>query len=99
MAGFLLTMVAILGKLVSGLGASKAMDRWIIGLGMVPRGEIGIIFATLGRNFGVISDGLFSALILMVMLTTFIAPSLMLARLEGFIMMMDNRNKQKVMVK
>lgn len=69
-----LVIAAIIGKLVSGLGASRKDDRLLIGVGMLPRGEVGLVFASIGRTLGVISDELFSAIILMVIITTFIAP-------------------------
>ena len=75
-----LIAAAILGKLVSGLGANKKDDRVLIGIGMLPRGEVGLVFASIGRTLGVISDELFSAIVLMVMITTFIAPPLLKAR-------------------
>jgi Kef-type K+ transport system membrane component KefB len=75
-----LVVAAILGKLVSGLGASSKDDRLLIGLGMLPRGEVGLVFASIGRGLGVISDDLFSAIVLMVIITTFIAPPLIKAR-------------------
>ena len=69
-----LIVAAIIGKLVSGLGASRKDDRLLIGVGMLPRGEVGLVFASIGRTLGVISDDLFSAVILMVIVTTFITP-------------------------
>jgi Kef-type K+ transport system membrane component KefB len=72
-----LIIVAIVGKLVSGLGASKQDNRWVVGIGMLPRGEVGLVFASIGRSLGVISDQLFSAIILMVIVTTLLAPPLM----------------------
>jgi Kef-type K+ transport system membrane component KefB len=44
---------------------------------MIPRGEVGLIFANMGLNAGVFTAGLFSAVTLMVMVTTFIAPPLL----------------------
>ncbi|WP_115304013.1 cation:proton antiporter [Legionella beliardensis] len=69
-----LIVAAILGKLLSGLGGSSKDDRMLIGIGMLPRGEVGLVFASIGRTLGVISDELFSAIILMVIVTTIIAP-------------------------
>jgi len=69
-----LIAAAVLGKLISGLGANRKDDRLLIGIGMLPRGEVGLVFASIGRTLGVISDELFSAIILMVIVTTFIAP-------------------------
>jgi len=69
-----LIVAATLGKLVSGLGGNRRDDRFLIGIGMLPRGEVGLVFASIGRTLGVISDELFSAIILMVVVTTFVAP-------------------------
>lgn len=68
-----LTAVAIIGKLVSGIFA-KGMDKKIIGIGMVPRGEVGLIFASIGKSIGVLNGTLFSGIIIIVILTTFITP-------------------------
>jgi len=69
----ILTLVAIIGKLISGIFA-KGMDKKIIGIGMVPRGEVGLIFASIGKGIGVLDSSLFSAIVIIVMLTTFITP-------------------------
>ncbi len=69
-----ITVMAIIGKLVSGLGAGAGMDRLSVGLGMIPRGEVGLIFASIGKGLGVVTDGLFSAVVLMVIVTTLITP-------------------------
>lgn len=69
-----LILAAIVGKLLSGIGANPKDDRLLIGMGMVPRGEVGLVFASIGRTLGVISDQLFSAIILMVIVTTLLAP-------------------------
>lgn len=68
-----LTAVAIIGKLVSGVFA-KGMDKRIIGIGMIPRGEVGLIFAGIGKSIGVLNGTLFSGIIIIVILTTFITP-------------------------
>ena len=44
---------------------------------MIPRGEVGLIFANIGLTTGVLGDKLFSAVILMVIGTTFVAPPLL----------------------
>ena len=62
------------------MGADPKDDRLLIGIGMLPRGEVGLVFASIGRTLGVISDDLFSAIVLMIMVTTFIAPPLLKAR-------------------
>ena len=73
----LLVAIAIIGKLLSGLGAGKGCNRLAIGIGMMPRGEVGLIFASLGKSLGVISDSLFSSIIIMVVVTTLITPPLL----------------------
>ncbi|MCX7117644.1 MAG: cation:proton antiporter [Legionellales bacterium] len=75
---------AILGKLVSGLGAARGDDRLLIGIGMLPRGEVGLVFASLGRTLNVISDDLFSAIILMVIVTTLVGPMWLKARVQQY---------------
>jgi Kef-type K+ transport system membrane component KefB len=77
-----LLAAAIVGKLLAGFGASRDNNRWAIGIGMLPRGEVGLIFAAIGKSLGVIDDALFSAIVLMVILTTLLAPPLLKARLQ-----------------
>ena len=71
-----LLAAAILGKIVSGFGAFGVKNHWAIGIGMMPRGEVGLIFAAIGKSLGVINDVLFSAVILMVVVTTLLSPPL-----------------------
>ena len=73
----LLTVLAIVGKLVCGLVSGKGTDRVAVGIGMAPRGEVGLIFAVTGKQIGVISDELFAVLVFVVLLTTLI-PSIAL---------------------
>ena len=75
-----ITVIAIIGKLVAGLAAPKNANRLAVGFGMVPRGEVGLIFAAIGRSIGVINDEVFSVLVVVVMLTTLITP-MVLSRL------------------
>jgi Na+:H+ antiporter len=71
----LVTVLAIGAKLVAGLAVYQAgVRRWPIGVGMVPRGEVGLIFAGAGLAAGVVTPSLYSALVVVVMLTTFVAP-------------------------
>jgi Kef-type K+ transport system membrane component KefB len=72
-----LLIAAIAGKLACGLGAAKDSNRWAIGVGMLPRGEVGLIFAAIGKGLGVVSDALFSSLVLVVIITTLLAPPLL----------------------
>ena len=71
----LLTTVAVVSKLAAGLAVyQRGVRRWPVGVGMVPRGEVGLIFAGTGLTVGVIAADLYSALVVAVMLTTFVAP-------------------------
>ncbi len=76
-AGILLA-VAVVGKLVSPLGAiGTPGDKALIGLGMLPRGEVGLIFATIGLQNGVLGGDLYAALLLVVLVTTLVTPPLL----------------------
>jgi Kef-type K+ transport system membrane component KefB len=80
-----LTAVAIVGKVLCGWPAGKKFDRLSIGIGMMPRGEVGLIFASIGKGLGVVNDAVFSAVVIMVMVTTLLTPPLLkvtLARSE-----------------
>lgn len=73
--GLALTVVAILGKLAAGYAAvGGKLRKLVIGVGMVPRGEVGLIFAQLGLSAGLLSSGLYSSVAMMVMITTFVTP-------------------------
>jgi Kef-type K+ transport system membrane component KefB len=74
-AGFLM-VVAILGKLVTGwvVFGQPGINRLAIGVGMIPRGEVGLVFAGIGSVSGVLDKPLEVSIIIMVILTTFLAP-------------------------
>jgi len=73
-----LTVIAVVSKLASGLGITKkGIRRLSVGVGMIPRGEVGLIFAQVGLGFAVFDRQFFSAITVMVMLTTFLAPPLL----------------------
>ena len=74
----LVTAVALAGKLVSGLVAGP-VQRWIVGWGMAPRGEVGLIFAVVGKQLGVVDEKQFSVVVVMVMLTTLLTPPVLAA--------------------
>lgn len=71
-----LIVVAFAGKLAGGfiLPREKPAARWAIGLAMVPRGEVGLIFAELGHTTGIVADELYAALILVIATTTLLPP-------------------------
>jgi Kef-type K+ transport system membrane component KefB len=76
--GIALTVVAILGKFAAGYAPVWVHARkTLIGVGMIPRGEVGLIFAQTGLSAAVIDAGEYSALMLMVLVTTFMAPPLL----------------------
>jgi len=70
-----LTVIAVAGKVVAGWAAPwQPFQRLAVGVGMVPRGEVGLIFADMGRRTGLLDAASFSAILIVVMATTFIAP-------------------------
>ena len=73
-----ITVAAIIGKQVCAYGAiEKGLDRTSIGVGMIPRGEVGLIFASIGRSLNVIDSSTFSAVVIMVIVTTLVTPPLL----------------------
>ena len=73
-----LLVVAIFGKVIAGLTMPmKNVSRLLVGVGMVPRGEVGLIFASVGLAKGLITPALFSAVVLMVMFTTLLTPPML----------------------
>lgn len=78
MVGGLLIVAAVIGKFAAGYAAIGFQGKKsVIGVGMIPRGEVGLIFAQMGMSSGALTTGLFSAITLMVMVTTFMAPPLL----------------------
>ena len=75
-----LTIAAILGKQVCALGAiGPGFNRLAIGVGMIPRGEVGLIFANIGlalvlKGESIIDSAAFSAVVAMVIVTTMVTP-------------------------
>ena len=78
-----LTVAAILGKQLCSLGVlEKGANRWAVGFGMIPRGEVGLIFASIGATLvlegeRIIDATTYSAVIIMVILTTLVTPPLL----------------------
>jgi Na+:H+ antiporter len=79
----LLTLAAMLGKQACAIGAiGRPLDRLSIGIGMMPRGEVGLIFANMGLGLSlagqpIVDDGTFSAVVIMVIVTTMTTPPLL----------------------
>lgn len=73
--GGVLIAAGIVGKLVAGFAPWWLPgDKLLVGIGMVPRGEVGLIFAQMGLAVGAVSGGEYGALMLMVLATTFVTP-------------------------
>ena len=75
----LLTVAAIVGKQLCSFGAGKNVDRLSVGIGMVPRGEVGLIFANIGLGLSlngspIVDGAVFSAIVIMVIATTMVTP-------------------------
>jgi len=79
----LLTVAAIVGKQVCSLGVlDRTVNRWAVGIGMIPRGEVGLIFASVGASLvlegeRVIGSTTYSAVVIMVIVTTLVTPPLL----------------------
>jgi Kef-type K+ transport system membrane component KefB len=74
--GAALLVIAVLGKLLAGAGVRrKGVSRLAVGVGMIPRGEVGLIFASVGLREGVIQGDLYAQVVMIVFVSTLIAPS------------------------
>lgn len=84
-----LTMAAIIGKQVCGIGVrEQGLDRVAVGLGMIPRGEVGLIFASIGASLTLhgqplIDSATYGAVVIMVVLTTLATPPLITWRFRN----------------
>jgi Kef-type K+ transport system membrane component KefB len=76
--GGVLLAIAMVGKLASGWAVPwLAFNRRAVGVGMAPRGEVGLIFAQIGLTAGILSNRLFSAILFVVIATTLLTPPLL----------------------
>ena len=76
--GFALAAIGIAGKVLAGFAVwRKGVNRMVVGVGMIPRGEVGLIFAQIGLSTRLLSAQLYSAVAVMIMITTFVAPPLL----------------------
>ena len=78
LAGFLI-LVAIIGKIISGFTiiGQPELNKLAIGVGMIPRGEVGLVFVGVGSASGILSKPIEASIIVMVIFTTFLAPLLL----------------------
>ncbi len=81
-----ITVLAILGKVI-GCGSGAVSLGWrsatLVGVGMVPRGEVSLIVANTGHSLGVIPDSMFSAIVVVIVLTTLVVPPCLKALVSG----------------
>src|SRR5439155_5163446 len=71
-----LTVVAVAGKIVAGLGVKRGTaDRLLVGIAMIPRGEVGLIFASIGLSQHFLDPRSHSILVVVVMASTVVAPA------------------------
>ena len=75
----IMLVIAVVTKVAAGLVAGKGMKKLTVGIGMIPRGEVGLIFANMGKAMGVLDDTVFSAMVVVIMLTTLITPPMFAA--------------------
>jgi Kef-type K+ transport system membrane component KefB/glycine cleavage system regulatory protein len=76
-----LLVVAVAGKVAAAIGGTRGADRLLVGLGMIPRGEVGLIFAAIGLRQQVFGVDVYATIILVVLSTTLITPPLLRWRL------------------
>lgn len=76
-----ISLAAFAGKFISGLFL-KGDEKFIVGLAMIPRGEVGLIFAAVGRSLNVIDDEIFSLIVAVVLITTIVGPFLLSQQLK-----------------
>lgn len=72
-----LLVIATLAKVVAGVAAGKGVNKLAVGVGMIPRGEVGLIFANIGKGLGIMDDTVFSAIVVVIMLTTLVTPPML----------------------
>jgi Kef-type K+ transport system membrane component KefB len=78
MFSFLLLLAAVIGKLIGAFFIKESWYvRWAIGLAMTPRGEVGLIFAELGRISGIFNNEIYAGLVIVIALTTLLPPFIM----------------------
>jgi Kef-type K+ transport system membrane component KefB len=101
-SALILTVFAIIGKLIGcGLGAFSLgwKEAVVVGVGMVPRGEVGMIVASIGLGMGVISTDLYSIVIFMVIATTLLTPPILASLIsKKFVKIKEEENEEEIPV-
>lgn len=78
LTALIIAVVAIIGKIAAGLAARGGWrERLLVGIAMVPRGEVGLIFATTAKTLGIFNDSMYSTIVIVILLTTFVTPPLL----------------------
>jgi Kef-type K+ transport system membrane component KefB len=97
-----LTVFAVLGKLIGcGLGGITLglKEASVVGVGMVPRGEVGMIVASIGLRMGLISSDLYSIVIFMVIVTTLLTPPVLAKMIsKGFVKKKEEEEVEEMAV-
>lgn len=76
--GLALTAIGIIGKVAAGAAVvNRRLRKIVVGVGMIPRGEVGLIFAQIGLSTRLLDAGMYSAVAMMVMTTTLVTPPLL----------------------
>ena len=81
-----ITALAVAGKLIGGAWGARALGKQsalIVGVGMVPRGEVGIIVASLGNSSHLFSEQIYALIIAMSLLTSILAPPILKRQLAA----------------
>ena len=77
-------VVQCIGKLISGWGVlDRTVNRWVVGVGLVPRGEVVFIFAGVGLGAHIITEAQYGAILVVVAITTFLSPVFLKRLLHG----------------
>jgi Kef-type K+ transport system membrane component KefB len=101
-AALILTVFAVLGKLIGcGLGGITLglKEASVVGVGMVPRGEVGMIVASIGLRMGLISSDLYSIVIFMVIVTTLLTPPVLAKMIsKGFVKKKEEEEVEEMAV-
>jgi Kef-type K+ transport system membrane component KefB len=73
-----LLLASVAGKLIGAFLIKESWPiRWVIGLAMIPRGEVGLIFAELGRVSGIFNNEIYAGMVIVIALTTLLPPFIM----------------------
>jgi Kef-type K+ transport system membrane component KefB len=75
---FFLLIIAIIGKVSAGIGAIGAKaNKLAIGIGMIPRGGVALILAAFGLSTGLITNSIYSAVVVVIMITAMLVPPIL----------------------